>query len=406
MLKSNNNCGNIIKLGSGDVYMGRKIIGLTGAFGSGSSFLAKHFFEKKGYKRCSLSSALREKYKSEKGDDAPNRSALQDYGNHLRQTTPNILAQEADKIIVADPETNFVIESIRNPAEIDYFREKYAEFILIGIFAEYDVRWERVKDTYDGSKDSFDADEKRDQGKLEPKYGQKISDCFFESDLIISNNKEINPDSPNETFYEMDSKINAYLKSLDEPIKSNPTLVETLMAAAYTSGRRSRCIKRKVGAVITNKYDQIISSGFNGVPRSLKECISIKGECYRDLEREKLAKELCKILKYEDEEKAYELVKGKIKLLEKCRALHGEENAILNLVGRGVDLTDSTIYVTTYPCNLCANKIVQSGIKKVVYFEPYPVEEAKKILMDGNVETESFEGVTFRAFFKFFKYEP
>ena len=122
MLKSNNNCGNIIKLGSGDVYMGRKIIGLTGAFGSGSSFLAKHFFEKKGYKRCSLSSALREKYKSEKGDDAPNRSALQDYGNHLRQTTPNILAQEADKIIVADPETNFVIESIRNPAEIDYFR--------------------------------------------------------------------------------------------------------------------------------------------------------------------------------------------------------------------------------------------------------------------------------------------
>ena len=93
-------------------------------------------------------------------------------------------------------------------------------------------------------------------------------------------------------------------------------------------------------------------------------------------------------------------------MLELCRALHGEESAILNLVGRGVDLTDSTMYVTTYPCNLCANKIVQSKIKKVVYFEPYPVEEAKLIFREANVETEPFEGVTFRAFFKFFKYEP
>lgn len=386
--------------------MRRKIIGLTGAFGSGSSFLAEHFFEKKGYKRCSLSDALREKYKEESGEDKPNREALQEFGNKLRKNNPSILSQEVDKIISQDSESSFVIESIRNPAEINYFRDKYTEFILIGIFAEYDVRWNRVCETYKGSKDAFDADEKRDQGKLEPKYGQKISDCFFESDLILSNNEEINTSHPNDTYREMDSKINAYLSSLDEPINSNPTLVETLMAAAYTSGRRSKCIKRKVGAVITDKYDQIISSGFNGVPRYLKECITSKGECYRDIERERLARELCKELKQENGDTVLKLVKGKIKLLEKCRALHGEENAIMNLVGRGVDLTDSTIYVTTYPCNLCANKIVQAGIKKVVYFEPYPVEEAKKILKEAGVETESFEGVTFRAFFRFFKYEP
>ncbi len=387
--------------------MGRKIIGLTGAFGSGSSFLAEHFFEKKGYSRCSLSDALREKYKAEKGDEEPNRAMLQKFGNELREKDPSILAFEIDKIISQDSESDFIIESIRNPAEIRYFREKHTEFILIGVFAEYDVRWARVKDVYDGSKDSFDADERRDQGKSEPAYGQKISDCFFESDLILSNNEYINFDNPNEEYWNMSSKIEAYLKYLDEPIDSNPTLVETLMAAAYTSGRRSRCIKRKVGAVITNRYDQIISSGFNGVPRYLKECKSIKGTCYRDIERERIAKEICKGLnQQENVETAIDLIKGKIKLLEKCRALHGEENAIINLVGRGVDLTESTIYVTTYPCNLCANKIVQAGIKKVVYFEPYPVEEAKKILREGNVETESFEGVTFRAFFKFFKYEP
>lgn len=386
--------------------MGRRIIGLTGAFGSGSSFLAEHFFEKKGFKRCSLSDALKEKYKEETGDDEPSREKLQEFGNKLRESNPCILSQEVDKIISKDSEQDYVIESIRNPAEINFFRDKYTQFILIGIFAEYDVRWNRVCETYKGSKDAFDADEKRDQGKLEPKYGQKISDCFFESDLILSNNEEINPSHPNDTYKEMDSKIDAYLGSLDEPINSNPTLVETLMAAAYTSGRRSKCIKRKVGAVITDKYDQIISSGFNGVPRYLKECITSKGECYRDIERERLARELCNELKQKDSDTVLKLVKGKIKLLEKCRALHGEENAIMNLVGRGVDLTDSTIYVTTYPCNLCANKIVQAGIKKVVYFEPYPVEEAKKILKEAGVETESFEGVTFRAFFRFFKYEP
>ena len=105
-----------------------------------------------------------------------------------------------------------------------------------------------------------------------------------------------------------------------------------------------------------------------------------------------------------DEQKTERVVKKNIKLLERCRVLHGEESAILNLVGHGVDMSKTTMYVTTFPCNLCANKIVQAGIKKIVYFEPYPVKEAKEILKIGNVHAEPFEGVTFRAFFKFFKY--
>lgn len=400
-------CVTIYLLKFGGDKVGRKIIGLTGAFGCGSSFIATNFFEKDGYLHCSLSSILKKMYKEQTGTDATERSQLQEFGNELRKNEPDILAKKIDEEIISkNSEQNIVIESIRNPAEISFFRDKYPEFILIGIFAEYDVRWNRVKNTYNNSKDAFDSDEKRDQGKSQPRYGQRISDCFFESDLILSNNEHINAVKHNDKYGEMKSKIDAYLNSLDEPISSNPTLVETLMAAAYTSGRRSKCIKRKVGAVITDKYDRIISSGFNGVPRSLKECISNTGECYRDIERERLASEISNELSFSDTELAKNTIKQKVKLLEKCRALHGEENAIMSLVGRGVDLTDSTIYVTTYPCNLCANKIVQAGISKVIYFEPYPVEEAKQIFKDANVETESFEGVTFRAFFKFFKYEP
>ena len=48
----------------------------------------------------------------------------------------------------------------------------------------------------------------------------------------------------------------------------------------------------------------------------------------------------------------------------------------------------------------CANKIAQVGIKHIVYFEPYPMEEAKKILEDKGVEQEPFEGVTYNGYFR------
>ena len=388
--------------------MGRLIIGLTGAFGSGTSFLAENFFAKRGVKKYSLSQQLKEKFEEKYGQHYESRHELQDYGNELRKEDRAALAKILDEKSIAngDLTENIVIDSIRNPAEIKYFREKYPEFILIGVFADYDVRWGRVRDTYKGSKDSFDLDEQKDKGTFEPEYGQKISDCFFESDLILSNNDFISCDGENENFQNMDKKISAYLTALSDPSHSNPTLKETLMAAAYTSGRRSRCIKRKVGAVIADQYDQIISSGFNGVPRGLKECSVLYGKCYRDMKRPEVAKRISDSLHLDDGSAAIEAITKNVKLLELCRVLHGEESAILNLVGRGVDLTSSTMYVTTYPCNLCANKIVQAGIKKVVYFEPYPVEEAKKIFKEANVISEPFEGVTFRAFFKFFQFEP
>lgn len=388
--------------------MSRVIVGLTGAFGCGTSFLAKNFFAKKGFHQCSLSQILKEKFVEENGESQKTRRDLQDFGNRLRKNDSAVLARLLDDSVVGkDMEHSFVVDSIRNPAEIKYFREKYPEFILIGVFADYDVRWERVRDTYGGSKDRFDVDEQKDKGNYEPKYGQKISDCFFESDLILSNNDFISCDSPNEAYKEMDQKIDGYLMALSDPSNSSPTLQETLMAAAYTAGRRSRCLKRKVGAVIADKYDRIISSGFNGVPQGLQECRSLFGSCYRDKKRSEVGIRISRELEIDDATgKSSKAIQRNVKLLELCRALHGEESAILNLVGRGVDLERSTIYVTTYPCNLCANKIVQVGIKKVVYFEPYPVEEAKKIFKDAMVVAEPFEGVTFRAFFKFFQFEP
>lgn len=385
--------------------MQRVIIGFTGAFGSGTSYLAKNFFEKMGYTMLSLSTILREEYRIKNGKTADTRKDLQDFGNTLRKRNPQYLAEKIDEIISKDHTKNYVIESIRNPSEIYYFRNKYPEFILIGVFADYNVRWNRVKDTYKNSKEAFDKDEAKDKGVLEPNYGQRIRDCFFESDLIIMNNENFLCNEDDDIYNNMKSKIEAYLKALHYPQNSDPTLQETLMAAAYAIGRRSKCYKRKVGAIIVDKHNRIISSGFNGVPRGLQECKSKYGKCYRDIKRKEIGEKICRDLSV-DIENSYNIAESSIKLLELCRSSHAEESAILNLVGRGIDLNETTMYVTKFPCNLCANKIVQLGIKNVIYFEPYPVQEEKEIFKEANVIATPFEGVTFRAFFKFYQYEP
>lgn len=86
--------------------------------------------------------------------------------------------------------------------------------------------------------------------------------------------------------------------------------------------------RTKVGAVITRRK-KIVSIGFNGAPAGTKD-----KHIKRSLE-----------VKYR-------------------RTIHAETNAILSA---GVDLTGTTIYCTHFPCAQCAAKIIQVGIKKVVF---------------------------------------
>ena len=234
------------------------------------------------------------------------------------------------------------------------------------------------------------------------------------------------------------------------------------MTAAYVESRRSSCLKRKVGAVIASAKGDIISAGHNDVPEAAKPCIDDPryGWCARDVIQEELGRRMehcpkcgtkINIEPYECQacgrsldgfrkkcpddncnatvEVSYQCAKCGAdvfreflpgsgsdktgKLLDICRALHAEENAILNLCKVGTALPHlhkkdtgvaegCVLYSTTFPCNLCANKIVTVGIKKVVYAEPYEMEEAKKVLEKGGVVYERFQGVKSRAYFRFY----
>lgn len=175
------------------------------------------------------------------------------------------------------------------------------------------------------------------------------------------------------------------------------------MAIAYAESMRSSCLKRKVGAVIVDLAGAVVSSGYNEVSAANNTCKCEYGMCYRDKLKKDYRESLDSTIRKEKErEEAYKLFKKNFKILDYCRALHAEENAILNVarVGASAALPASTLFTSTYPCNLCANKIAQVGIKHIVYFEPYPMEEAKKILTDKSVEQEPFEGVTYNGYFR------
>lgn len=123
---------------------------------------------------------------------------------------------------------------------------------------------------------------------------------------------------------------------------------------------------RQVGAVIV-KDKRIMTTGYNGAPSGIKSCVE-KGECLR------------RKLNVESGTRA-----------ELCYAIHAEQNAILQAARLGLALKGATLYCTHQPCVICSKMIVNAGIKKVWFKNPYPDEFAVRILNEANVELVHFE---------------
>ena len=216
--------------------------------------------------------------------------------------------------------------------------------------------------------------------------------------------------SRNQYFKE---KIETHLNLILRPRSRNPQMKEVYMTMAYSMAAQSRCLQRKVGTVITTQDYQIVSLGHNDVPKKVESCIEKFGGCNRKIVKSELLKmykccpncgkklddnKICEVCGNFIEEKLL-----KDKNLGECRALHAEESAIIEAAKTGLPLREGVIFTTTFPCNLCANKIVNVGLKKVVYVEPYPQKRAIETLKQNNIEIELFEGVKSLAFFDLFK---
>lgn len=142
---------------------------------------------------------------------------------------------------------------------------------------------------------------------------------------------------------------------------NRPSWDEYFMQMAELTAQRSTCMRRHVGAVIV-KDRHIIATGYNGAPRGLKHCDELGG-CLR----QKLG-----------------VPSGQRH--ELCRALHAEQNAIIQAATLGQSVEDGTIYVTHQPCVICAKMIINAGIKRIVVREGYPDELATEILDEAGIK--------------------
>jgi len=139
-----------------------------------------------------------------------------------------------------------------------------------------------------------------------------------------------------------------------------PSWDEYFMEVAKLVSKRSTCLRRNVGAVLV-KDKRILATGYNGSPRGLKHCLDIG--CIR----QKL-----------------NIPSGERH--ELCRALHGEQNALIQASLHGIGVEGSTLYATNQPCIICAKMLINAGIKEIVVSDGYPDKMAMEFLKEAKIK--------------------
>lgn len=138
-----------------------------------------------------------------------------------------------------------------------------------------------------------------------------------------------------------------------------PTWDEYFIDIVELVKTRSTCLRRQVGALVV-KDKRIIATGYNGAPSGCKHCSELG--CVRD---------------------EMQIPSGERH--ELCRAIHAEQNVIVQAAYSGTSLKNSTLYVTCQPCVLCAKMIINSGIQKVIFKGDYPDELAMELFKEAGI---------------------
>lgn len=113
------------------------------------------------------------------------------------------------------------------------------------------------------------------------------------------------------------------------------------MDVAATASTRATCNRKHVGvALVIQKI--VVATGYNG---------SISGMPHCDDEGHLMENDHC------------------------VRTVHAEMNAIAQAAQRGTRVKGATAYITAFPCWTCFRLLIQAGITRIVYDEPYRMDE-------------------------------
>ncbi len=348
-------------------------------------------------------------------------------GNKVRKhyKSPSLLAKYAVQMVKSyrgktPAATAYLFRSLKNPEESKLLRETYGVgYYQIGVFSPEEDRIQFL-DNKRGIKKSEAYELIEKDISEESAYGQQTRDTFQLSDFFLK-------------FDAQDDKaIREQLVRALDLIFGNPhitpTFDEHMMYMAYSFSVRSADLSRQVGAVLVNAHGDVIGLGSNDVPRSGGGPYwpTPPEEDWRDFRlgydpNEKSKNQIVlNVMKKFKSGPDPDLLSEGLKILEETgltditefnRATHAEMSAILSSTRIGATTRDGTIYCTTFPCHNCAKHIVEAGIKRTLFVEPYPKSQAGNLhgdaislnqLSSGEVTFEHFIGVAARRYLDLF----
>lgn len=369
---------------------------------------------------------------SKGGDYFDEMMRKMDYGNALcRKHDPAVLARIAikeirdlrDGIVIEDlgviPQSRakplpqsvaYVIRQLKRPEEVNLLRAVYGkQFLLISAYGPADDRKSRLEEKIRNSASTLlkpiqvaeRADKliERDASEEEEKTGQQLRETFHLADVFIDGISK----------QKMRVTIGRFIQALFGQTDKSPSKEEYGMYAAKSASLRSADLSRQVGAAIFTDDGELITQGCNEAPKAFggtywdteepdfrdikigndpnnSEKNHILRDIFERLFKEGLLSEDAKslgspadIVKAVTKKAANAnqrdgaLVGSRIQdLTEFGRIIHAEMCAICDAARLGRTIKGATLFCTTFPCHNCAKHIIASGIKKVIYMEPYP----------------------------------
>lgn len=134
------------------------------------------------------------------------------------------------------------------------------------------------------------------------------------------------------------------------------------MEVARLAARRSTCLRRQVGAVLVADH-RVLTTGYNGSPSGMAHCLETG--CLRQQNN---------------------IPSGQRH--ELCRAIHSEQNAIIQAAKYGLAVKGAELYCTHQPCSICLKMLLNLEVSRLVISEPYPDELALNLLAEAGFKED------------------
>lgn len=319
--------------------------------------------------------------------------------------------QHLDNTIHKSRRKCYIFDSTKNKEELQLLRAVYTDnFFQISIFSPLPERIENL------IKKGFAEPEAEELINIDDyqnsDVGQNVRNTFVEGDFFLRNSKD--------NIIPISDRIERYLHLIFESKVVTPTIEETSMFYAKSAANNSSCLSRQVGACIIDEKGNILSTGWNDVPKFggnlyrdgslLDDRCFVNGYCSNDRHKDELSEniintlleepDLKKLFSVDNEENKYDIQKirkfkkiirnSKVKdLIEFSRSVHAEMHAIiLGSQISGNQMVNGKLFCTTYPCHNCARHIILAGIKEVYFIEPYVKSLGLRLHSDSLTESE------------------